>query len=292
MKTINKLFNPKKIILSGKCKIIDTGEDKYVVKEKINDINSLYEYLNIRNFNNYPKLIDSYDNNNVFEYVKDGNVPLEQKCIDMAKLLSNLHNKTVYFKTVSSDYLKSIYENILNNILYFEDYFNKIYSIAEAEEYSRPSYYLLLRNRSKINGLIEYLKKEIELWYKEIYEKDKIRVIYCHNNLSIDHFIESEKKYFISWDNYQIDSPVLDIINLYKNDYGKYDFSIFLAEYLNNFDLLNYEKKLLFIMISLPDIYYFIDNEFNNTINISKFINYINNTEILIRPYYSIENKE
>ena len=30
------------------------------------------------------------------------------------------------------------------------------------------------------------------------------------------HYLKGNKDYLISWDNYTIDSPVLDLINLYK----------------------------------------------------------------------------
>ena len=156
----------------------------------------------------------------------------------------------------------------------------------------KPSYYLILRNRSRIDALIDYLNTELERWYKVAIDEDKERVVYCHNNLSIDHFLEGKEKYFISWDNYRVDTPILDIINLYKNDYNKYDFRVFLDAYMKRFELNDTEKKLLFIVISMPDIKYFTQNEVDNTIIAGKFIDYIDKTEKLIRPYYAVEKKE
>ena len=52
------------------------------------------------------------------------------------------------------------------------------------------------------------------------------------------------------------------------------------------------KTKTLFIIISLPDIKYLKEDELTNTIIIGKLINYINSSEKLIRPYYSIEKKE
>ena len=70
MKNYKEIFNPRKITISGKSNILTTKEDKYVVKEKNKDLKSLFEYLNSRNFNKYPKIIDEYDNKYVYEYVK------------------------------------------------------------------------------------------------------------------------------------------------------------------------------------------------------------------------------
>ena len=288
MKNLRAVFHPNKITISGKSTIVDTDSGKYVVKDKNKDLKELFNYLDSRSFNNYPNIIDEYDNSYVYEYLDEVKIPLNQKSIDMAKLLAKLHYKTSYYKTLVKDDIKEVYENILNNILYFENYYNKLFNLAFNEEYMRPSYYLLIRNESKINALILFLKEELEKWYKKAIEIDKQRVVYCHNNLSIEHYKSLDKGYFISWDNYKVDSPVLDLINLYHNDFNKYDYGEFLSTYLKDFSLLPEEKRLLFIVISLPKVTYFTDNDMDNTINIGKFIDYINKTERIIRPYYPI----
>ena len=284
MKNYREIFNPTKITISGKSHILTTNEGKYVVKEKNKDIKSLYNYLNNRNFNKYPQIIDEYDNNYVYEYLDDVEVPINQKMIDEAKTLAELHYKTSYFKNVKIDNFKEIYENISSNINYLESYYNNLFDKALSEEYIRPSLYILIINSSLIKANISFLKRELEKWYKMINDLDKIRVVYNHNNLSIDHFINNK---FISWDKFLVDSPVIDLINLYKNDYNKYDFSLFLNEYFKQFELLDYEKTLLFIMISMPKTYDFTNNELDNTIMVSKSISYIEDTNKLIRPYYS-----
>ena len=292
MKNYREIFNPSKITIAGKSKIVDTESGKYVIKSKKKDIKSLFDYLDSRSFRNYPKVIDEFDDNYVYEYVSDGSTPINQKCVDMAELLANLHYKTAFFQTKVKDDVKEIYENIKGNVLYMESYFEELYKRGEADNYMKPSYYLILRNRSRIDALIDYLNTELERWYKVAIDEDKERVVYCHNNLSIDHFLEGKEKYFISWDNYRVDTPILDIINLYKNDYNKYDFRVFLDAYMKRFELNDTEKKLLFIVISMPDIKYFTQNEVDNTIIAGKLIDYIDKTEKLIRPYYAVEKKE
>ena len=284
MKNYREIFNPSKITICGKSYILTTQDGNYVVKEKVKDLKSLYNYLENRSFNKFPKIIDEYDNNYVYEYLDDINEPINQKMIDEAKTLAELHYKTSYFKNVKIDNFKEIYENISSNINYLEDYYNKLFDKALSEEYIRPSLYILIINSSLIRSNISFLKRELEKWYKMINDLDKIRVVYNHNNLSIDHFINNK---FISWDKYLVDSPVIDLINLYKNDFNKYDFSLFLNEYFKHFELLDYEKTLLFIMISMPKTYDFGNNELDNTIMVSKSINYIEYTNKLIRPYYS-----
>ena len=286
MKNYKEIFNPRKITISGKSNILTTKDDKYVIKEKNKDLKSLFEYLNSRNFNKYPKIIDEYDNKYVYEYVKDVNMPINQKIVEEAKTLAELHYKTSYFKNIKIDDIKKVYEDIKSNILYIEDYYNRLFDKALAEEYIRPSLYVLLINSSLIRSNISFLKRELEKWYKLVSTEDKIRVVYNHNNLNIDHFINNK---FISWDNYIVDSPVVDLINLYHNDYNKYDYSIFLKEYLKGYELLDYEKSLLFIMISIPKIIEFTNNEMDNTIKASKRVDYIVKTNEILRPYYMVE---
>ena len=286
MKNYKEIFNPRKITISGKSNILTTKDEKYVVKEKNKDLKSLFEYLNSRNFNKYPKIIDEYDNKYVYEYVKDVNMPINQKIVEEAKTLAELHYKTSYFKNIKIDDIKKIYEDIKSNIIYIEDYYNRLFDKALAEEYIRPSLYVLLINSSLIRSNISFLKRELEKWYKLVSTEDKIRVVYNHNNLNIDHFINNK---FISWDNYIVDSPVVDLINLYHNDYNKYDYSIFLKEYLKDYELLDYEKSLLFIMISIPQVIEFTNNEMDNTIKASKRVDYIVKTNEILRPYYMVK---
>lgn len=285
MKNYKEIFNPTKITISGKTNIITTKEGNYVIKEKQKDINNLYNYLSNRNFNKYPKLIDEYDNKYVYEYLPNQDIPINQKMIDLASTLSELHYKTSYFKEIKIDKIKEIYEDIKSNILYIEDYYNKLFDKALSEEYIRPSLYILLINSSLIKSNIEFNKKELEKWYKQVIDLDKIRVVYNHNNLSIDHYINDK---IISWDNYLIDSPVMDLIKIYHNDYRKYDFKDFLKEYLKGYELLDYEKTLLFLSISIPNPVEFTSDELINTTMISKLLDYITYTNELMRPYYSI----
>ncbi|MFA6753450.1 MAG: hypothetical protein WCR93_04205, partial [Bacilli bacterium] len=252
MKKINEILKPNKITITGKSKILCTENGKCVIKEKNKDVKSLYNYLNTRQFNNYPEIIDEVDNKYVYEYLDSVNIPNNQKASDMADLLALLHNKTAYFKPITADYIKNIYEEIQNNIRYIKEYYEKLFKKIASEVIMSPSNYLLIRNSSKLFANLKYIEDELDNWFKLMTDKTKERVVYCHNNLTIDHYIKNKNDYLISWDNYSIDTPILDLINLYTNDYNKYEFSNFLENYNQKFPLSKEELKLFFIMISLP----------------------------------------
>ncbi len=292
MKKIIKKYKPKKVTISGKCKILSNKDGKCVVKEKKQDISELHSYLETRGFDNYPEIINEKDSNYVYEYIDHVNIPIDQKSSDMAYLLASLHDKTSYYKPITADYIKEIHESIEGNINYVENFYKKLFEEISKDVVMSPSNYLLIRNSSKLLSNFDYIKKELENWFKLMVDKTKERVSYCHNNLNIDHYLKSSKDYFISWDNYTIDSPVLDLINLYKSDYDRYEFSNFLENYNQTFKLSKEEKKLFFIVISLPKIVKLNKNEYDNTKEINELLTYIYKTEKLIRPYYSPENIE
>ena len=290
---LKAIYKPYRYTIKGKATILETTSGDFIVKEKNKDLNELYNYLISRGFDNFPKLIDSSRKDlNVFEYIDTINMPKEQMCDDIIDLIASLHNKTSYFKEVSEDKFKSIYEDIKSNISYLKNYYDTMYEIGFSEEYMSPATYLFMRNFYKINAALDFCLKEIDEWYNLIRNETKIRVSVVHNNLSIEHFLKGSREVLISWDNYLIDTPIIDIVKLYKNEYLNMNFSEVLERYFYKFPLLNYEEKLLFVLIVMPPEIKTSNDEFNKCKNISKVIDYVFKTEDLIRPYYTEEEEE
>ena len=287
---LTKIYKPYRVTVKGNAKIFNCVSGNYVIKDKKDkDISELYKYLSSRSFEYYPKLIeDNRDEVNVFEYIEDTSIDNEQKLIDLINVISLLHNKTSYYKEVTNDKIKSIYEELLGRVLFLEEYFNKIIFEIEDNVFISPSNNLLLNNSSKIFESLTFLKREIEEWYKISIDKNKMRVSLIHNNLELDHYIKNKDDYLISWDNYKIDSPILDIVKLYKKVYLNMDFSEPLKTYMDKFELTEIEKKLLFIMLVMPDEINLTENELRNVSTVRKYLDYIFKTENLIRPYYNV----
>ena len=290
---LKAIYKPYRYTIKGKATILETTSGDFLIKEKNKDLNELYNYLISRGFDNFPKLIDSSRKDlNVFEYVDTINMPKEQMCDDIIDLIASLHNKTSYFKEVSEDKFKSIYEDIKSNISFLKNYYDTMYEIGFSEEFMSPATYLFMRNFYKINAALDFCDREIDEWYELIKGESKIRVSVVHNNLSIEHFLKGNKEVLISWDNYLIDTPIIDIVKLYKNEYLNMNFSEVLERYFYKFPLLPYEQKLLFVLIVMPPEIKTSNDEFNKCKNISKVIDYVFKTEDLIRPYYTEEEEE
>ena len=292
LKEIVLKYKPLKYTLKGKTINVNSMQGNFVIKPAKKDIISLFSYLNSRSFYNYPKVIAKDDDYITYEYLKELETPKEQQLLDLVLVVAKLHNKTVYFKEVTEDKYKEIYDNIKDNVIYLRDYYSGIYDEAFNEIYISPAKYNFLLNYSLLNNDLAFILDELDEWFNLVKESNKQRVCLIHNNLSLEHFVKGMDSYLISWDKYTFDTPVMDIVNLYHNEYLTCDFSGILKEYLKNFKLSVDEEKLLFILLSLPDKVNFDDSEFNNTINVANLVDYIKRTEKLIRPYYTEKKKE
>ena len=102
-------IKPIKYQKNGKVLLLETKENKYAFKENSNNID-IYNYLNSRSFNYYPKVItDKLDQFEITKYEEEINMPIEQKISDMISLVSLLHFKTSYFKEIDNNEYLNLY---------------------------------------------------------------------------------------------------------------------------------------------------------------------------------------
>lgn len=272
-------------------RIITTKEKKYVLKDRKTDKRELFSYLNSRSFYFFPKLYnsDESDKYEIFDYIENINMPNQEKGQDIILLMTMLHNKTTFYKKIDIEDYKIIYEKIKERLKALKEYYENLNEKINEEIYMSPSSYLLARNISKIYSSLNYCNYELDNWYNEVKNKDKMRVVTLHNNLSLDHLIKNNEAYLISWDKSILDSPIYDIYNFYKREYNNLEFSELLETYEKRYPLFDEERKLLFIMMSIPEKYEKRENEYFNTKEVNKILNYLYITDNLISPYYSKE---
>lgn len=279
MKKINK------ITIKGNVKIIETEDRKIVIKKKSKDMSSLFDYLNRRNFLCYPNIEKETRNDVEYEYYNEKKYFNQNDDEDFIRTIADLHYKTTYYKDVSRLKYKDIYNTLIDNIDYLKDYYEKYISEADIEIYMSPSNYLFVRNYSIVNSSLFYIEKELNAWYNLVKDKTKERVSVVHNNLRKDNFLRSDKDLLTGWENYMVDTPILDIYKLYKNEYKNIDFKSMFKVYNDTFKLTKEELKLFFIMISMPKKLEKTDNEFNNVRNTKLFIDYMYRTNDFIKNH-------
>ncbi len=294
---INQILKSKGIIAreykkKGKTIVINTNKGKYIYKEgKINP--QILNYLKSRSFDYLPFFLNNQDESyQLTNYIEDLNIPKEQKILDLIKLVALLHSKTTHYKEIDLDYYEEIYEDLDNNLNYLYIYYTDLITIIESKVYMSPSELLLARNITKIYDTISENKKRLDYWHENIKEKRKERRVVLHNNLKLEHFLESDTSYLVSWDKSKIGSPIFDLYKLYQNHALEFDFKTILNEYENIYPLLKEEKELLFILISQIDLVNFDDSEYINCKKISKMIDKIYKTEMLILPKESKNRAE
>ena len=268
----------------GKITIIDTNNGKYIYKEgRLNP--QILNYLKSRSFDYMPSFLNN--ENEAYQltnYIEDLDIPKEQKILDLIKLTALLHSKTTHYKEIDLDYYEKIYEDLDNNLNYLYIYYTDLITLIETKVYMSPSEFLLARNITKIYDAISENKIRLDKWHTHIKEKRKERRVVLHGNLKLDHFLESDIPYLISWDKAKIGNPVFDIYKLYQNHILDFDFETILNEYEKSYPLLKEEKELLFILISMPDLIDFKQDEYTNCKIISKMLDKIYKTEMFLSP--------
>ncbi len=291
LKNIINKYKAKKITLKNSAKIIENEDTRLVIKKDNPNILDTYNYLLSRSFDYFPKIIYKDNDYNVYEYVEDVNEPSEQRILDIITLTSILHSKTTFYKEVDIDNYKYLYETINKKLEYLFNYYNDIITLIEKNIYMSPSNYIIARNINKIFETINYCKYEVDSWYELIKDKRKIRVVNIHNNLSLDHYIKNDKPYLISWNKNKIDMPIYDLLTLYKKYYLDFDFYELFNYYESRYPLTNEERKMLFILMSIPEKLVLDSSEYKNSIKCRKFFDYIYKTKDLINEYKSIKDK-
>lgn len=287
MKVIDEVFGEdclvKDVRKKGKCLIATINDKKYAIKDKSNgNIRNIYEYLSSRNFDYYPRLIVDNDKYDIYEYIEEVDNPIEQKAYDMIDLISLLHNKTTYYKEMDIDEYKEIYESVSYKINSRMNYYNNLINMIEREMFMSPSHYLVARNISKIFGSLEYSRKNINEWYDLVKTKGKKRLVTLYNNIDLNHVIRNKDLYLLSWDKSKTGIPIYDIYNFYFKYSKVLDFKDLLKHYEDRYPLLEEEKKLFNILISIPDEIDFKSSEMDNCKNVKKIIDYIYKSEVLV----------
>lgn len=266
-------IHPIRYQKKNKVDIITTSDHKYVLKKS--NYYKVYEYLLTRDFRNLPNLISESDSEyTLYSYIEDYDLPEEQRVEDFIYLLSILHTKTTFYKTVDLDKIKEIFENLRERQDYLIQYYHNLQDMIETETYMSPSHYQLIRNLSLIYFHLTESKMQIEKWYDTMKDKRKMRYVMTHGNLKREHFIENGNLYFISFDSARINSPVYDLENFYRNNWRDTTLDSFLEIYQSKYELNRDEFHLLMSLIHMPERIEFGENELENMNIVHNFICY------------------
>lgn len=240
-----------KITIKNNDIILETPLGLFIIKE--NENIKTYDYLLSRGFNYFPKIID-YDNSSIlFKYIEGIDYDLNEKALDLIRVLSLLHNKTCFYKNIDNEN-NEIYNSIKNKINYLYNYYDLLINEIEEKEYYSPSEYLIIRNSSIIFSSLNYSKYLLDSWYSKNKDNNKKRVVTLYNNFNIDNLIKTKEDIFLTnFNKSYIDRPIYDLINFYNKYYMSFDFYNMINIYQKVFPLLNEEIDLFLLLVSIPE---------------------------------------
>ncbi len=284
-------FNLKinKVSIKGNCMILDTDSEKYVLKK---DNTNYYDYLPVREFINYPDVLQVKYDYVLSKYIDNKNVPDNQRLEDMIYLVSILHNHTAFDKKIDIDTIKEKYESLINKLDYLYRYYLSLQDLIEDEEYMSPANYYLIRNISLIYYAIKESRKYLDKWYKDIENTKTIRYAYTHGNLDINHILEDDKLYLISWNKSKIDLPIYDIEDFYRKNFKSIRLDTILRIYSKKYLLKEDEINLLFCLLLIPIKVDMDKKEYPRIEDITDMILYLEDTLEVLKNYSKEHNKE
>lgn len=274
-------IKPIKYKKKNKVDIITTKKNTYVLK-KTNNYN-IYEYLKVRNFNNLCFPLSTKDEEyEITEYLKDNNVPIEQRIEDLVYITSILHSKTSFNKKLEKSKIDEIYHNLNQKIKEIYDYYLLKQDNIELEIYMSPSNYLLIRNISNIYKCLNLSKEYLEKWYSITQKKENYQYVMNHGNLDNSHLIENNNIFLINWDKARINSPIFDLYDLYIKNYKYISIKEILNIYEENYQLTIDEKYLLYINVLLIPKIKEAQEEIEKVEKVLEIVEYTNNLTTLL----------
>ena len=283
-------YKPKKIGLEKSINIIETQDDKFIIKKKSNNnTKDIFKYLRTKGFYNYLDSLNSDRNDEylIFPYIDSINNDISDKAKDLISLTALLHSKTYYYKSISLDEVKKIYEEKTDYLNELDKYYDELRAKMEEKQLMPPSNYYLLRNISWIFHSISSSKYFLDKWYDLIKNKKSIRIVLIHGNLELDHLLESNDKYITSWDNARNDSLVYDLINLYRKNFSEADFYNLFRLYEKFFPLEQYERYFLFSLMFEPTKIVLDNIDILNLNKCYYLIEYLKTSSDIVSNYHS-----
>ncbi len=273
----------KNISYKGNSRIINTNKGKYVLKEKKNNLQEIFEYLNLKKYYNYLPITNNYtDTYEIYPYIEESPTDNASKAIDLIYNLGMLHVKTTTYEEVNLDEIKKLYEDTNARIDYLYKYYLDLQDYIESNVYMAPAEYLLIRNISMVYRLLAFSKEKLNAWYQEKEKLKKERYVLLNNNLKLAHFIESENNYFINWSKAKRGIVIYDFLNFFHNNYLDLDMKSLYDLYQSKYRYTSDEENLFLALLAIPEEINFKSTNYINTIKVKNLVVYLNKVMVFI----------
>lgn len=263
----------KRITYFEKYIIIDSENEKYLLKKKDSNKEELFNHLKQINYNYYMPLINEYsDYYELYPYYDDNISGKYTKAKEMLYALALLHIKTTTYIDYNQDELKEIYEDTNNLIDNLTKYYLDLQDYLEGIEFLSPAQYLLMKNISRIHYLLRLAKNNLEDWFKDL---ESVREVLLINNVSLNNFRVGEASYFVDFKDAKNGLVVYDLVNFYKNEVLNVDFFSLFSFYNSKYNLNKDELELFYTLICIPERITFTKNNYLDTLRVRRLVDYV-----------------
>lgn len=276
-----------KIEYKNNNQIITINNKKHLKIRKENINKELYEYLISKNFKHILSPIEENKNYELYQYSQETTYDAQKEFIELINIISDLHNKTTTYYEVKEEKISEMYTSHKNNLSSLKTYYFEIQDYLETKEFPSPEEQLLLNNISNIYKAINCSEFKINAWYEKVKQKNKIRHVQLHNNISRENLLKDKIYYLINWDKSKNDIPIYDFITLYKNEFINIDMKELFSVYQRQYKYSEDEQLLFEAILSIPPKITFKKSHLINTIEAKKHLNYIETTSEFLK-----DNKE
>lgn len=263
----------EKISYYEKYIIIDSGENKYLLKQKDSNKEELFNYLRQINYNYFMPLLNDYnDYFELYPYYEDNISGSYTKARELLYALAILHLKTTTYLEYNQDELKEIYENTNILIDTLTKYYLDLQDYLEGIEFLSPAQYLLIKNISRVHYLLRLSKQNLEDWFSDL---ESVREVLLLNNVSLNNFRFGDRSYFVDFKEAKNGLVVYDLVTFYKNEVLNVDFYSLFNFYLSKYHLNKDELELFYTLICIPERITFTKNNYQDTLKVRKLIDYV-----------------
>lgn len=278
----------RKIIYKSNTQIILEENKQYVKKVKRSNKQELFKYLKSKGFKNYLPTIEETKEYEMYRYISEDNLPIEDKAIEIINNMSLLHILTTTYQENNQSKITELYKQTDTTLLELKNYYLELQDYIETKEFFSPAEHLLMNNISNIYKALNYSKSKLEEWYQIVQNNKSIRYVQLHNNISLEHSLKEDILYFINWDTSKKDLAIYDFINFYKNDFQVLDMNSLFQIYQSKFNYTEDEQLLFETIISIPPKINFTKNNYINTLKARYVVDYLEKTNIFLLK----DNKE
>jgi hypothetical protein len=275
----------KKVIYKKNYIIIESTDSKYLLKIRDSNKKKLFQYLESIGFKYYLPLINDYDDYFELYNYYDDKVDDNTKGKEMIFALCSLHLKSVISSTYSRDDIKRIYEEKVLEIDNMMRYYLDLQDYIDTMSFPTASYYLLIKNISKIYELLRRGRIYLDNWYN--IDDTNYNEVLLLNNLSLDDFRVGDVSYFLNIKDFDWSLAVYDLEKFYKSNFNVLDIKGLIKLYDSNCRMDNKNILLFNSLICIPWKINFSNNIYLDTIEVRKLIDYVT-----ITLDYLEENKE